>query len=209
MWKNLWWVGLLSLVLIGTAQAAEGMKQDNQHVKTWNAFADKIYQLHRQLTADGAITVKKSLGGYAGNPEFYQQEEYYRAGRLVSRVQWERENPEQLHTIEVYIYDGQGRVARDFVAAYLPTYHNAPTQTLISLHRYNGDLHAFRSFDASGYRIIERCNGKLNGKDVNILLDEDEIADAVNDPKGVMQTDVYRQCFGDLQEKAGKYLNPQ
>jgi hypothetical protein len=206
MWKTFW---LLGLVLIGSVHAAEGLKQDNQHIKTWNAFADNVYRLHKQLTAKGEITVKKSVGGYAGYPEFYQQEEYYRDGQLISRVQWERDNPDRLHTIEVYVYDDQGRVTRDYIAAYLPTYHNAPTQTLISLHRYNGDLHAFRTFDASGYRIIERCNGKLKGKDVNILLDEDEIAEAIDDPKGIMQTNAYRECFGDLQEKAGKYLHPQ
>lgn len=206
MGKHLWWLGLL---ILGSAQAAEGMKQDNVHIRTWNAFADNVYQLHRQLTAKGGITVKKSLGGYAQNKDFYVEEAYYRDGKLISRVQWERENPKVMHTIEVYVRDEKGRVTRDFVAAYLPTYRNAPTQTLISLHRYNGDLHAFRTFDASGYRIIERCEGTLNGKPVNILLDEDEIDEALYDPEGIMQTAEYRQCFGDLQARAGKYLTPQ
>ena len=68
---------------------------------------------------------------------------------------------------------------RDYVAAYLPTYRNAPTQTLVSLYSYNGDLKAYRTFDATGDRINERCEGTLNGQDVNFMLDEDEIIAAL------------------------------
>ena len=125
---------------------------------------------------------------------------------------WERENPKQLHSIEVFVHDKQGRVIRDYTAAYLPNYHNAPTQTLISLHRYNGSLHAFRSFDASGYRIIERCTGTLKGKEIDFLLDEDEIAVALEDAyinKGPTVTAEYKSCFGDLQQEIGEYITPQ
>ena len=206
MWRI---VSLLGLLLAGTAHAAEAMKQDNQHVRTWNAFANNVYQLHLELTQVDGVNKKTRLGGYAQMPEFYREEQFYLDERLISRVQWEQVQENVLHSIEVFLHDDQGRIIRDFTAAYLPTYRNAPTQTLISLHRYHEQLHAFRSFDASGYRIIERCTGSLEGKEVNLLLDEDEIAEALDDPAGIMASAEYQACFGDLQAEAGKYLQPQ
>lgn len=207
MWRSV--VSLAGLLFMGTVHAANPMKQDNQHIRTWNRFADQAYQLHLQLTQTKGISKKTRVGGYAQMPEFYREEQFYLGDRLISQVQWEIENPDQLHTIEVFIHDEQGRVIRDYVAAYLPTYRNAPTQTLISFHRYYDQLHAFRSFDASGYRIIERCTGSLNGQIVNLLLDEDEIYEALGDSQGIMASKEYQACFGNLPTEAGKYLTPQ
>ena len=206
MWRSVTLVGLL---LMGTAYAAEPMKEDNQHVRSWNAFADNVYQLHQKLSQVDGVSTKTRIGGYAGMPEFYREERFYIGERLISKVQWEKAQENVLHSIEVFIHDDQGRVIRDYTAAYLPTYRNAPTQTLISLHRYHDQLHAFRTFDASGYRIIERCTGQLEGREVNILLDEDEIDAALGDPKSIMASAEYQACFGDLQVEAGKYLLPQ
>ena len=200
---------MLGLLLMGTAHAADPMKQDNQHVRSWNAFANNVYQLHQKLSQVDGVNKKIRIGGYAQMPEFYREEQYYLGDRLISQVQWEKARDKVLHSVEVYIYDDQGRVTRDYTAAYLPTYRNAPTQTLISLHRYQDQLHAFRTFDASGYRIIERCTGSLKGREVNMLLDEDEIAEALGDPGSIMASDEYKACFGDLQAEAGKYLQPQ
>jgi len=44
---------------------------------------------------------------------------------------------------------------------------------------------------------------------VNLLLDEDEIAEAMGEPQGIMASATYRACFGNLQTEAGKYLTPQ
>lgn len=206
MWRN---VSLAGLLFMGAVHAAEPMKEDNQHVTTWNRFAQQVYQLHLQLTQAPGISKQTRLGGYAQMPEFYREERFYRGDRLISKVQWEKDNPERFHTVEVFVHDDQGRVIRDYIAAYLPTYRNAPTQTLISLHRYQDQLHAFRSFDASGYRVIERCTGSLNGQNVNLLLDEDEIYAALGDSQGIMASETYQACFGDLQTEAGKYLTPQ
>ena len=206
MWRS---VSLAGLLFMGTVQAADPMKQDNQHVRTWNRFAEQVYQLHQQLTQSSNIYKKSRIGGYAQMPEFYREERFYRGDHLISKVQWEKNHPDRLHTIEVFIRDDQGRVIRDYVAAYLPTYRNAPTQTLVSFHRYQDKLHAFRSFDASGYRVIERCTGSLNGQTVNLLLDEDEIYEALGDSQGIMASEEYQACFGDLQTEAGKYLKPQ
>jgi len=196
-------------MFMGTVNAAEPLKQDNQHIRTWNRFAEQVYELHQQLIQSADISKQTRLGGYAGMPGFYREERFYRDDRLISKVQWEKENPEKLHTIEVFLYDDQGRVIRDYIAAYLPTYRNAPTQTLITLHRYQDELHAFRSFDASGFRVIERCTGTLHGREVHLLLDEDEIYEAQGDPQSIMASEAYRACFGDLQTEVGKYLTPQ
>lgn len=206
MWRS---VSLVGLLLMGTAYAAEPMKEDNQHVRSWNAFADNVYQLHQKLSQVDGVSTKTRIGGYAGMPEFYREERFYIGERLISKVQWEKAQENVLHSIEVFIHDDQGRVIRDYIAAYLPTYRNAPTQTLISLHRYHDQLHAFRTFDASGYRIIERCIGQLEAREVNILLDEDEIDAALGDPNSIMASAEYQACFGDLQVEAGKYLLPR
>ncbi len=206
MWRS---VSLAGLLFMGTVYAADPMKQDNQHVRTWNAFADNVYQLHQKLSKVDGVHKKTRIGGYAQMPEFYREERYYLGEHLISQVQWEQAQENVLHSVEVFLHDDQGRVIRDYSAAYLPTYRNAPTQTLISLHRYQDQLHAFRSFDASGYRIIERCTGSLKGREVNLLLDEDEIAEALGDPESIMASDEYQACFGDLQAEVGKYLQPQ
>ena len=205
-------ISCVFLLLSQTVSAAPEVKEDNLHVRTWNQFANNILKFHQQRVKNKDIEVKEKLGGYFNQPNFYLQKDYFIKGNLISTVMLERENPSQLHSIEVFIHDKQGRVIRDFTAAYLPNYHNAPTQTLISLHRYNNGLHAFRTFDASGYRIIERCTGMYKGKEINFLLDEDEIAVAFEDAhinKGPMVSVDYKNCFGDLQQEVGKYISPQ
>ena len=193
------------------AIAAETLKSDNKHVRTWNQFAMDILALHEKLIAATEHTVKTRIGGYAGMEEFYKEQTYYAKSnnQLISRVQWERENPDALHTIEVFIRDKQGRVIRDYTAAYLPTYRNAPTQTLLSFHQYNGALHAFRTFDASGDRIVERCTGDFKGKEINMLLDEDEIYASLGGRTDVMQQADYKACFTGMPLEPGKYLTPQ
>ncbi|MCK5342075.1 MAG: hypothetical protein KAR20_01655, partial [Candidatus Heimdallarchaeota archaeon] len=125
-----------------------------------------------------------------------------------SQVQWENGNQNKLHTIEIYIHDETGRVVRDFISAYLPSYHSAPTQTLISFHYYNAALHAFRTFDASGDTVLERCNGmNKKGQVVNLLLDEDEL---YNNDDSIIGSGDYNECFTGLKQKQlGKYIVPQ
>lgn len=190
------------------ASATEAMKGDNKHIRVWNKFASDSLLLHKKLTDGKKLEVKTSIGGYANVKNFYIEHRYYDKGRLISQVQWEKDDPKTLHTIEVFVHDKKGRVARDFMAAYLPFYHNAPTQTLISIHHYNNKLHAFRSFDASGDTVLERCMGKANnGQSVNILLDEDDL---FNDDDNIMSSADYKECFAGLkQDKLDKYIIPQ
>lgn len=204
--------GCLFLVFSQIVSAGPEVKEDNLHIRTWNQFAQNALKFHQQRITNLDVEVKEKVGGYFGQPEFYLQKDYYADDKHIATVMWEKENPAQLHSIEVFVHDKQGRVIRDYVAAYLPSYHNAPTQTLISLHRYNNGLHAFRTFDASGYRIIERCTGSFKSREVELLLDEDEIAEAMEDAynkQGVMVSADYNNCFGDLNQELGKYITPQ
>ena len=199
---------VLLLGIISTASATEPMKGDNKHVLVWNKFANDTLTLHKKLTDGNTFEVKKSIGSYANVKDFYIEERFFDKGKLISQVQWEKDDPSTLHTIEVYLYDKQGRVIRDFMAAYLPFYHNAPTQTLISFHHYKGKLHSFRSFDATGDTVLERCMGvDAKGQTVNLLLDEDDL---YNDPDEIIGSKEYNDCFDDLkQNNLGKYIIPQ
>lgn len=200
---------LFLLTLVSTVvNATEPVKEDSKHVRVWNKFADDTLRLHKQLTDGKNLQVKTKVGGYANLKDFYIEHRYFYNDKLISKVQWEREHPETLHTIEVYVHDNKGRVIRDFMAAYLPFFHNAPTQTLISFHHYNDNLHAFRSFDASGDKVLERCTGKnKKGEEVNMLLDENDL---FNDPDNIIGSKEYNSCFAGLtQNKLGKYILPQ
>jgi hypothetical protein len=209
--KNLTSVVCILLISVAALATADTVKVDNKHVSTWNKFANDILLLHKRIQKEKKLEVFTRTGGYFGNPDFYIEETYtdMSTGELVSRVLWERENPNNLHSIEVFVLDKQGRVIRDYAAAYLPTYRNAPTQTLVSFYAYNGDLEAYRTFDATGDRIGERCTGTLRGKEVNFILDEDEIAAALDGFSDRMEQTDYKSCFKGLREKPGKYITPQ
>ncbi len=208
---------LLVCLLLGGLQIisasylfADSIKEDNIHVKKWNKFATDLYQLHQLQIKDKNITIKSKKGGYATQKEFYLEKEYYdENNNLLTRIAWELENPENMHVIEVFIYNKKSQVIRDYSAAYLPTYRNAPVQTLISLHQYNKGLHAFRSFDASNNRILERCEGKYGLKKIAFMFDEDELYELIGDKNGFMSTQDYKLCFDNLQQTAGQYLNPR
>lgn len=204
---------IISVMLIipfvsGVVFATEPMKGDNVHARVWNKFASDSLALHKKLTNGKNYQVKKSIGSYANVKNFYTEYRYLNKGKLVSQVQWEKDDPKTLHTIEVFVHDEKGRIARDFMAAYLPFFHNAPTQTLISFHHYTGNLHSFRSFDATGDTLLERCMGTdENGQEVNFLLDEDDL---FNDPDDIIGSKEYNSCFAGLkQQELGKYIIPQ
>lgn len=204
--KRLLFMGLV--LLYSHASFGQSLREDETHVQTWNRFAEQTLALHKKLIDELPVKRETESGGYAHLPEFYQEESFYHDGKLISRVQWETET-DDLHVIEVFIRDDQGRVVRDYTAAYLPEYHNAPTQTLVSLHAYNGDLHAFRSFDASGELVVERCTGTLEGEEVNLLQDLDQIFRATQVDDELRQTREYRRCFDGLPKQPGEYLTPQ
>lgn len=199
---------LLIPLMLSVSHAIEPMKADSKHVRVWNKFANDSLSLHKKLTAGKKLQVKTRIGGYANVKDFYVEHRYFDNDKLISQVQWEKDQPTSLHTIEVYVHDETGRVVRDYLVAYLPFYHNAPTQTLISFHHYNRNLHAFRSFDASGDKVLERCTGKdTKGQVINLILDEDDL---INDPDEIIGSKDYNHCFAALkQNELGIYIVPQ
>ena len=208
MLKRLSLAVLLPFVFPLLSFAAEPMKEDSTHVRVWNKFMDDSLLLHKKITSGSDIKVKKTIGGYAQIKDFYAEYRYFKNGQLISQLQWEKDDPEQIHSIEIFVRDDKGRVVRDYMGAYLPYFHNAPTQTLISFHHYDGELHAFRTFDASGDITLERCVGKnKNGQSINMILDED---DFFNEEDDTMETLEYQECFAGLKQKQlGKYVIPQ
>jgi len=204
---------IVCMVLANMAGAAEEpsrMREDKTHVQVWNGFVSDILALHQQKLAVQELKKTSKIGGYASQPDFYTEEEYRDAeGRLLSRLQWERKSPNTLHAIEMFIYDSKGRVIRDYTGAYLPHYRNAPTQTLISLHSYNGRLHAFRTFNASAEFIYEQCNGQYQGNEVSISLDIDEKEALEGQPGTVLNSKTYAECFKGMSQTVGTYLRPQ
>lgn len=205
----------LGLPVAGLAAEPGAMTEDKGHVYRWNKFTDDLYALHQAQIADREVRTEEELGGYAGRPEFYREQRFFDAdsGRLLSVIQWEREQPDTIHSIAVYRHDDQGRVRRDYSSTYLPDYRNAPTQTLVFLHHYPQGVHAFRSFDASNEVLLERCEGEIDGKPVFISLDIDEIEEArgerYSNNSGVMTTAAYRHCFEGLPDTAEAALPPR
>lgn len=183
-------------------------KANDDQVKAWNDFSAALYALHQRQVAAHPVRQTEETGQYGGEFArrfFYTEISYYdtASGRLLSRVRHDRDKPETLHEVEVYLYDDAGRVVRDYAFIYLPWARNAPIRTFINLHGYNGELHGYRQFDASGNRIYEYCRGRLAGREVNMALNEEDI-----EPK-VQSSAAYRACFAGLSNSAGVYLTPQ
>lgn len=202
---------LLQGISTVSADASDGMHADNIHVKSWNHFADLVYQLHKKQISGKQITKTEKMGGYAHNPDYYREVTYVdkKNGRLLSRIQWENNNPDTIHSIEVFVYDKKGRMARDYSASYLPGYHNAPVQTLINIHNYYGGLHAYRQYDVSKDIIYEYCEGDFNGKRHQIRLFEDDLHATDPESRQLFSSAVYKACFGEIQSSIGKYIRPQ
>lgn len=199
---------LLAVVLVLDAGP---VYSESQHERVWNRFAEQVFSLHERQLAGREIQERSRIDGYAGRPEFYREVEYTDAdsGALLSRIRWVRERPGTIDVIEVFVRDRQGRVVRDYTVAWLPDYRSAPSQTLISLHAYNGGLHAFRTFDASGERLHERCQGESRGQPVYLEVDQDMFYDARLDPGPIFESEAYRRCFGELPSSVEGFLPPR
>jgi hypothetical protein len=200
------------IFVMATAQAADSLKEDSKHVKTWNRFADAMYELHKQRISKHEIITSEKIGGYYNDPDYYREVTYRskKTGNILSRIQWEKDNPDVIHVIEMYFHDDKGRVMRDYTAAYLPGFRNAPVQTLVAFHGYNKDLHSFRSFDANGNVVFERCEGRFQGEHVDLAYEDYDIETMKLNPKNSdMTSPVYQACFKGLPDKAGKYLDPK
>ena len=194
----------------GAREDTRSVQVNEDQVQRLNAFVDKLHRLHQQQLQGRKIREAEQFGGYARLPEFYREVSYFDAdsGRLLSRIQWERANPDRIHGIEVYVYDDRGRVARDYMAWYLPHYRNAPRQTSVNLHHYEGDLHGWRQFDGVGTRTYEKCT-RVPGEKLVFELTEERIEQAEDTSGSVAHGQDYKRCFRGLGKTAGRYLTPQ
>lgn len=189
------------------------LKSDSVQVKKWNNFVAELYELHLNKIKQVPIRTTEITGGYGGgfaNKNFYREISYYNkdTNKLISKIQWEVDRPDTIHTIEVFQYNDQGQVKTDFYARYLPYARNAPVQTLINLHNYNDNLHSFRQFDANGELIYETCRGNFFDKEVNLHLDNEEIAGFQNNNIDELLSETYSACFLNLANTADAFLNP-
>jgi tetratricopeptide (TPR) repeat protein len=212
--RALWAITLLSLALASLPNSAsastpqaDGVRADAGHVRIWNRFADSLYQLHLQQLDDHEVRVETRIGGYPGGmggAEYYREESYFAepGGELLSRIQWERHQPHSIHSIQVNLHDAQGRVTADYYAAYLPSFRNAPMRTQVNLHSHDGELRAFRQFDAQGRRLYEQCRGRFQGESLWLEQEYFPVAEEMRN------TEAYTRCFGELDEQAGEWLDP-
>ena len=196
---------------VGAREDTRSVQVNEDQVKRLNAFADKLHRLHQQQLQGRKIHETEQFGGYARLPEFYREVSYFDAdsGRLLSRIQWERNAPERIHTIEVYVYDDRGRLARDYMAWFLPHYRNAPREATINLYHYESGFQGWRQFNASGDRTYEKCTRQPDGEVLIELKGEDRIGHAEEDRRSAVYSEDYRRCFGGLEKTAGRYLTPQ
>lgn len=190
------------------AAAAQSLQPQQDQVQRSNTFVENLHKLHRQQIEGKKIRETEAIGGYKDLPDFYREVSYYDTnnGRILSRIQWERDNPTRIHAIEVFVYDDHGRVARDYQAWFLPRYRNAPREANINFYSYNDGVRGWRQFDVHGNRMYEKCNA---GERVLVELWDDDISRAQDDPKSIMHGAEYRRCFATLATTPGKYVVPQ
>lgn len=203
-------VALFSFVfpVFAASPQIKQMEVDEDQVTSWNRFAAKVYDLHKQRLTGRDVRKSETTGEYGGvmaKGYFYKETSYHdaRSGLLLSRVRADRDKPEVLHVVEVFLYNDQGQMIRDYAAIYLPWARNAPIRTMINVHRHQPNLHAYRQFDASGNRVYENCQGTAAGTNVEISLEQQDINARTT------SSDFYRSCFAGVQETAGIYLSPQ
>lgn len=203
----------LSVALLGSCWSLVGLTQsltvDHAQVKQWNRFADALYTLHERQLQEHKIVTSESMGGYANNPDYYREVSYHDAesGQLLSRIRWVTQQPDVVHSIDVFQYDEQGRLDKDFAVVYLPMHRNAPIQTLINIHQYHDDLMSFRQFDASGVRIYEQCRGHYASEPVMISLDQDELPLHTGHLPQFVTEELYTRCFANMPEDAAAQLS--
>jgi hypothetical protein len=196
----------LIMFVVGLA-CTTALQAETQAVR-WNRFADQVHQLHLKTIAAQPTRSEESTQAYEGDMAknyTYRETQFFTAnsGKLLSKLRVDQDDPSKRYYLEVNVLDRQGRVARDYIALYLPWSMSQPARTFISLHAYPGELHSFRQFNASGQRILELCEGQLQGKKVMLLFEDAEL------DKTPEASEAYRACFGGLPLQAGDYLSPQ
>lgn len=201
---------LTHTVAAATKNATSAMQVDKKQVNSWNLFAEQLYILHQHQVSQHDTIQKISTGGYFGAKDFYREVRFIdkNSGRLLSRVLWEIENPENIHEIEVFIYGYNGKLKRDYLAAFLPGHRNTPVTTLINFHHQNDELKSFRQFDASGEKTYERCEGTFFNKPISITLADEDFFGLSDETNKIFDSEEYLSCFERTMPILGDYVNP-
>lgn len=171
-------------------------------------FHAAVYKLHLKETAKRPVKTVVETGQYEGaaaGSYGYVETRYLDAenGQLISRVRHDAKNPNSIHIAEVNLYDGRGRLVRDYGSVALPWSSATPVRTFINLHHYDGDLHSFRQYDVDGKVGYESCEGKLNGKRERLSVDGSDInAELTASP-------LYKACFSGMTAKFPDFADPR
>lgn len=184
----------------------------NPKLRQWNAYVDGLLRFNEKRLAQVEHVVEETIGGYGGvmnDMEYFRDIRAYDAssGKLLSSIKWETRNPEVLHMVDIYVYDDQGRLLREYNASYLPGHTNAPYETMINLHYHDEDLHSFRQFDASGEVLYQQCTGKIGDQPVALAHEYYEMPDSLSDVPAHLR-EVYRACFDEVPDTAHPYTDP-
>lgn len=204
------WISVIDPVIAANKNSTSAMQVDKKQINSWNLFAEQLYILHQHQISQHDTIQKISTGGYFGSEDFYREVRFIdkNSGRLLSRVLWEIENPENIHEIEVFIYGYNGKLKRDYLAAFLPGHRNTPVTTLINFHHQNDELKSFRQFDASGEKTYERCEGKFFNKPIDIALADEDFFGLSEETSKIFESEEYLSCFERTMPILGDYVNP-
>jgi hypothetical protein len=192
---------LCVVALMGNAPAAMSAEPDPVQ------FHSDVIALHEKQIAQHVVRTEEEAGDYEGSAAArmsYVDTRYFDAasGLLLARVRRDAGAPENVHIIEVNVYEN-GKLVRDYGSITMPWAPKLPVRTIINLHHYNGELHSFRQFDVYGDVGYESCEGKLNGRRVRISLDGKDINETS------ASTPAYRACFDGVSNKVAAYINPR
>lgn len=180
--------------------------------KRLNGFVDDLYTLHKKRLKGREFYTTEEVGGYGGftnDLEFYNKVNYYdsKSKQLLSTIKWEKKNPKNIHMIDLYMYDDQGRLKRNYSASYLPSRRISPLETLVTLHFYNNSYHSFREYDSSNIQVYEQCNDIADMKKTYIAYHYEDIPDSYQDLVPEVQG-IYRACFDHTSSTAKPYISP-
>ena len=180
--------------------------------KRLNGFVDDLYKVHKRRLEGREFYTTEEVGGYGGLTDdlaFYNNVNYFdtKSKRLLSTIKWERVNPDNIHMIDLFVYDDHGQLKRNYAAAYLPTRRVSPLETSITLHYYKNNTYSFREFDAHDVLIYEQCNDLKDEEKIYFAFHYEDIPDSYQE-LDVEQRKIYRSCFEHASSTAEPYISP-
>ncbi|MFW2438679.1 MAG: hypothetical protein ACN4GR_04845 [Arenicellales bacterium] len=180
--------------------------------KDQNGFVNNLYVLHKKRLEGREFYTTEEVGGYGGltnDLNFYNKESFYdsKSKRLLSSIKWEKDNPDNIHMIDLFVHDKQGRLKRKYSATYLPSRRVSPFETSITLHYYSNGYHSFREFDVFNALYYEQCSDIMDKRKTYFALHYEDIPDSYQE-LDVEKHEIYRACFEHASSTAEPYISP-